>query len=311
MAAEQSPGPAARARELLLIDAGNSRIKWALAGTDGVLRSHGALAHEPLAQAPQDAELAAAQPAGAWVSNVAGAAAAQRITAWLEAQWPGLPQHTVRACAQQCGVRNRYDTPTQLGSDRWASLIGAHAAYPGEHLLIATCGTATTLEFLHADGSFDGGLIAPGLRLMMQALGEHTAQLPQLQEPLMLDQAPPAGPTPAPAPGRADAPLLARETRASIARGCLLAQAALIERVWRDCGAQRQAPVRLLLGGGGADPVATVLGTPYTRHDNLVLEGLARIATTPAAAPTHAQVAHEVAPRGHTTAHPHEHQDRT
>jgi type III pantothenate kinase len=311
MAAEQSPGPAARARELLLIDAGNSRIKWALAGTDGMLRGHGALAHDtgaPLLL--PGAALAAAQPAGAWISNVAGASAAQRISAWLDAQWPGLPQHAVRACAQQCGVRNHYDTPTQLGSDRWASLIGAHAAYPGEHLLIATCGTATTLEFLHADGGFDGGLIAPGLRLMMQALGEHTAQLPQLHELLMPDPAP-AGSTQTHTPGRAGLQPLARETRASIARGCLLAQAALIERVWHDCGAQRQAPVRLLLGGGGADAVAGVLGTPYTRHDNLVLEGLARIATASEPAPTRAPGAHDAPLRGHATAHPRERQDRS
>jgi len=91
-----------------------------------------------------------------------------------------LPLTTIRAREQQCGVTNAYTTPHALGSDRWAGMIGAHAAFPGEHLLIATFGTATTLEALRADGCFVGGLIAPGWSLMMRSLGEHTAQLPTL-----------------------------------------------------------------------------------------------------------------------------------
>ncbi len=62
-------------------------------------------------------------------------------------------------------------------------MIGAHAAFPGEHLLIATFGaTSHTLEAVdRADGRFVGGLtIAPGWTLMMRSLGEHTAQLPTL-----------------------------------------------------------------------------------------------------------------------------------
>ena len=80
----------------------------------------------------------------------------------------------------QCGVTNCYTEPSALGSDRWCGLIGAHAAFPGENLLIATFGTATTLEALRADGTFTGGLIAPGWSLMMHSLGTHTAQLPTL-----------------------------------------------------------------------------------------------------------------------------------
>ncbi|WP_250456325.1 type III pantothenate kinase, partial [Caballeronia sp. ATUFL_M2_KS44] len=73
-----------------------------------------------------------------------------------------------------------YADPARLGSDRWAGMIAARAAYPGEHLLVATFGTATTLEALRADGVFTGGLIAPGWSLMMESLGSHTAQLPTL-----------------------------------------------------------------------------------------------------------------------------------
>jgi len=282
------------ASDLLLIDAGNSRIKWALSNASGVLQARGVVplptssdasdtSPAAVAQiAPLDGWPDGAQPIGAWISNVAGAVGAQRIGDWLDTRWPALPRHVISACREQCGVRNRYDTPAQLGSDRWASLIAAHAAYPGEHLLIATCGTATTFESLHADGTFDGGLIAPGLRLMMQALGQHTAQLPLIADPHEI-----------PADDRGESPELAahesaeepprasqfaRETLTSIGRGCLLAQAALIERAWRDWAAHLHADVRLVLSGGDADAISPLLNVPYTRHDPLVLEGLARIA---------------------------------
>jgi len=190
----------------LLIDAGNSRVKWTLVQADGSQSHAGAFAHggsgvgasvSSAASTTSSASSASASaastaradepdwstlphPASAWLSNVAGEVVAQRLAALLDAHWPGLPRTTIRAREQQCGVTNGYTTPSALGSDRWAGLIGAHAAFPGEPLLIATFGTATTLEALRADGVFVGGLIAPGWSLMMRSLGEHTAQLPTL-----------------------------------------------------------------------------------------------------------------------------------
>ena len=163
----------------LLIDAGNSRIKWALADAQRTLVETGAFGHTRDGGADPDWSNLP-HPRGAWISNVAGADVAARLDALLDARWPGLPRTTIRSRHSQCGVTNGYTTPEQLGSDRWAGLIGAHAAFPGEHLLIATFGTATTLEALRADGRFTGGLIAPGWALMMRALGTHTAQLPTL-----------------------------------------------------------------------------------------------------------------------------------
>jgi type III pantothenate kinase len=260
----------------LLIDAGNSRIKWALVEPDGVRRAAGTLAHGSLDE-PTWSNLPT--PRGAWLSNVAGAAAAARIGALLDVYWPNLPRTTIRACAQQCGVTNSYTTPHALGSDRWAGLIGAHAAFPDEDLLIATFGTATTLEALRADGRFIGGLIAPGWTLMMRSLGEHTAQLPTLDADAArgLLSADPETST----AGMADAyrgPFFATDTPRSLSAGCTLAQAGLIERMWRDLQEAWNAPVRLVVSGGAADEVTGALKVPHTRHDSLVLSGLALIA---------------------------------
>jgi type III pantothenate kinase len=282
----------------LLIDAGNSRVKWALADAPGVFQRSGVFSHyarareadtrngqegdagEPTAPNLADGEpgevgkdaaaqwAALARPGGAWISNVAGEAAGAWLAALIEARWPGLPVTFVRARAAQCGVANGYGAPDRLGSDRWAGLIGAHAAYPGEALLIATLGTATTLEALTADGRFVGGMIAPGWSLMMRSLGEHTAQLPTLEDDSVRTLV-----------GDAFAQRwFATDTRRAITAGSLLAQAGLIERAWRELEQAWAEPVRLVLTGGAANEVGAALSVAHTRHDSLVLSGLALIA---------------------------------
>jgi len=281
----QVANPAAEA-PFLLIDSGNTRVKWALADQNGALHGVGLLQHGldtaggwpewPPEQASGTPEQTGDTPRSIWISNVAGEAAAQRLAARLEARWPGLPRHTIATQATQCGVVNGYQTPTQLGSDRWAGLLAARAAYPDEHVLIATCGTATTLEALRADGVFCGGLLAPGWTLMMQALGQHTAQLPTLsteQARELLHRT-----TPANATDDAGFAGFAQDTQASISQGCLLAQAGLIERAWRSWAEFLGAPVRLVLSGGAAEAVEQALHTACTRHDHLVLAGLGLIA---------------------------------
>ncbi|KND60916.1 Pantothenate kinase type III, CoaX-like protein [Candidatus Burkholderia verschuerenii] len=260
----------------LLIDAGNSRIKWSLVDARGASIANGAFEHErdvalndPSASIDDtilDDWAALPAPDSAWISNVAGEAALTRIQRLIDTRWSALPCTVVRAQARQCGVVNHYAQPHTLGSDRWCSLIGARAAYPGEHVLIATFGTATTLEALRADGAFTGGLIAPGWSLMMKSLGSHTAQLPTLD---------------ADAARRAldsTASRFATDTAAALSAGCLLAQASLVERAWRDLRHDLQADVRLVLGGGAANEIAGALQVPHTRHDSLALSGLALIA---------------------------------
>jgi type III pantothenate kinase len=250
----------------LLVDAGNSRIKWALVspaetGSAAALRD-GAFDHGNAQGGPDWSDLP--RPASAWIANVAGTAAAERIDHLIDTRWPALPRTFVQARAQQCGVTNGYANPAQLGADRWCGLIGAHAAYPGEHVLVATFGTATTLEALRADGCFTGGLIAPGWVLMMQSLGTHTAQLPTLSSDT--------------ARHALTGDLFATDTRAGLSAGCLLAQAGFVERAWHDLCEQWQADVRLVVCGGAAGVVADALKVPHTRHDSLVIPGLALIA---------------------------------
>ncbi len=77
------------------------------------------------------------------------------------------------------GVEVRIDKPSEAGADRLVNAIGAHVAYPGV-LLVIDSGTATTFDVVAADGAFEGGVIAPGINLSMEALHLAAARLPRV-----------------------------------------------------------------------------------------------------------------------------------
>lgn len=77
------------------------------------------------------------------------------------------------------GVEVRIDKPSEAGADRLVNAIGAHAKYPGR-LIVIDSGTATTFDLIAADGGFEGGIIAPGINLSMQALHDAAAKLPRI-----------------------------------------------------------------------------------------------------------------------------------
>ncbi|WP_137923627.1 type III pantothenate kinase [Cupriavidus sp. 2SB] len=272
----------------LLIDIGNTRLKWAwcddsqpppLAQTtqSGALptpwQHAGAASHavpaERAALVGTWRHLRGAGVAPAvWIANVAGATLAGEVEALLAEAFgdvPGdVPLQWVRTVSAYGNLVNGYREPTQLGVDRWVGSIGAHRWLPGETLLIVTAGTATTLDIVTAtpEGArFEGGLILPGLELMLGTLARNTAQLPELD---VLDTGAGAA--------RAVRALGADNTHDAIAAGCLAAQAGAIERSWRALG--ERGPVRCLLSGGARHAVAGALAMPFEMHDNLVLLGL-------------------------------------
>ena len=233
---------------ILLLDIGNTRIKWALHGSADL--------HAGAQPTAEDTPLPPLREhAGAIRSIIASNVAGSEVAARLSAQLAGLgPIEWIRSEREQCGVSNFYDHE-QLGSDRWASLIGARALHRGPCLVI-TAGTATTIDHLDAEGHFQGGVIVPGLSLMHSSLSRNTAQLDERAGHCVAQP---------------------RNTADAIATGCMAAQAGAI--------AQRFASLALLpdacclLSGGAAPAIVPHLGAlPVRQINNLVLHGLARIA---------------------------------
>jgi len=79
----------------------------------------------------------------------------------------------------QLGIEVRIDKPSEAGADRLVNALGAHVVYPGD-LIVIDSGTATTFDVIAADGAFEGGVIAPGINLSMEALHNAAAKLPRV-----------------------------------------------------------------------------------------------------------------------------------
>jgi len=229
---------------ILCLDAGNTRLKYGLFDGGG-WRKQGALNHKDfdslLAELP-------AKPTRIVACNVAGEAVRLRIEALAKSL--ALPLDWLASSAAACGVTSGYDTPGQLGTDRWAALIAARALHAGP-VVVVMAGTATTIDALDGDGLFRGGLILPGLSLMRAALAGNTADLPHAaghyrSQPTNTDDA--------------------------IVSGAIQATLGAIERLHATLGDDALC----LLSGGAAAELAPHMNLPCRLIDNLVLEGLAR-----------------------------------
>ncbi|HWU99364.1 MAG TPA: type III pantothenate kinase [Oxalicibacterium sp.] len=256
---------------LLLVDAGNTRIKWALVDRSvahpvpGVWHAAGSVAR---ADAEQLVQIWRALRIGrVLLSNVAGDGLRDELERIVLRALGSKPVaiEWFASVAEFGGVRNLYRTPSQLGCDRLAAAIGARALFPQRALVVATCGTATTIDAVSANGDFIGGMILPGLGLMASSLAKNTAQLPEVASQMAL-QASSLQP-------------FADNTDAAIVSGCLAAQAGAIERaVAAHVQANRKDDVTCILAGGAADLVAPHLSIAHQRVDNLVLLGLQTVA---------------------------------
>lgn len=237
----------------LLIDIGNSCIKWAQ--WDGArlssmarARHHGALPLDVLAAWSQlrDVERVV-------LANVGPATVVRAVANASQAYWQCAPCQVQPDATGPVGLA--YAEPRSFGVDRWLALIAAHHDYPGAKLIV-DAGTAITYDLLLADGTHLGGAILPGIELMRASLMQGT-RIP-LHERI-------TGSAP-----------WGTDTGSAIAAATLHAPAALAERLWQVLRQQNANDLTLLLTGGDAERLLPALSLPVTHCPELVLRGLAR-----------------------------------
>ena len=237
---------------IVAIDAGNSRIKWGC--HDGTAwKERG---NVPTDEAERLADVAARWPRAARVvaSSVAGPGVENAVEQALGAC--GFAVHWVRPEPFAQGVHNVYEQPERLGADRWSALVAAWKKVAGPCVVVCS-GTATTVDWLDGTGTFRGGLILPGMHLMLTALARGTAQLPHSRGCFR------------------DEP---RNTMDAILSGCLHAQAGAIERMYAKVAAE-EPDVICVLTGGAALRLAPHLSVPCRVEETLILDGLLQYAS--------------------------------
>jgi len=245
---------------LLLVDVGNSRVKWARC-------EHGALGRQ---QAAAHAgwttdDWRAALFDGAAVERVVAASVAggASLAALDQAARAATGRAIERVTTQRAaaGVVNGYADPALLGVDRWLAVIGAWRQVRGA-CVVADIGTAATVDVVASDGQHCGGYIVPGPGLMVASLLHGTSDLASFHA----SSPPGAG------------PMFADNTRDAIERGCRVALAAWLGRCLRDAQVLLGAGPRLLLTGGAAGELRPYLDVAGEEVPDLVLRGMAAVA---------------------------------
>lgn len=246
---------------LLLIDIGNTRVKWARLVDGQMGRQHAA------ANAGWNPQHYARRVLGrGWasgegriiVSSVAGAQVNSMLSA--AARQAALPEPEFVASGRSAaGITTEYLEPWRLGVDRFVGAIGAHHLASGQPVCVVSVGTAMTIDLVDGGGRHRGGAIVPGPALMVDSLLANTNGIRRRAA---------GGPSGATS-------LFAKTTRTAIGQGALYAAAAVIDRAIDEARAQLGSRPLVLLTGGGAAPIKPLVRNASVLLPDLVLHGLA------------------------------------
>lgn len=236
----------------LLIDIGNTRLKWAFA-RENHLGEPGAAVH-----AGTPAQLAVELPAepveAIWIAHVTGATQEPALIEALRSRYGIAPQFA-RSAAAWRGLKNAYREPERLGVDRWLAMIAAWHEHRGAACVV-DAGTALTADVIDSNGQHLGGFIAAGLETQQRAILGSTRFATRDVD------------------GTAFRAGLGNDTESCVRQGALLACLGAIDRAAQLTGND----AKLLLSGGDATTFKPALPSRWIHRPQLVLEGLAALA---------------------------------
>lgn len=251
---------------VLLVDIGNTRIKWAW-WRGGRLGAMHAAAHKGWTKARYERRVLARRPEGVsriLVACVAGprverafAAAARRAT--------GVDPAFLESARHAARVTTRYREPWRLGVDRFVGAIGAHDLAGRRGVCVVNAGTTVTIDLVDGRGVHLGGVILPGPEVMVGSLVSGTAGI----GPRAREAGRASGRT-----QRKGSPF-ARSTRDAIWQGALHALAATVERVCSDARARLGRSPLVVLTGGAAARLGPLIRVRHVEVPDLVLRGIA------------------------------------
>jgi len=252
---------------VLLVDIGNTRIKWARFDGRRLGRQHAA-AHSGWGGKDYARRVfgSARGVERILVASVAGSRVNRSLT--LAARRSRVPAPEFVASQRRGGrVTVGYLEPWRLGVDRYVATIGAYHLAKGRAVCIVGVGTAMTIDLVDAKGRHRGGAIIPAPALMVDTLLKSTNGIRRRAQGGV----------------GGGGSLFGRSTRAALAQGSRYAAAALIDRAVSEAHTLvggRGAPL-VMLTGGGAPSVQPLVRSTYVSVPDLVLRGLAALCTDP------------------------------
>ena len=236
----------------LLIDSGNSFIKWVLEKNEIFIL--GSSCSTKVSGNLQELWNGLDEPDRVIVSNVAGQSIASDIKKAVTGLWQ-LDTEFVESRESCCGLRNNYRKPKQLGVDRWMAMIAAYQMTQ-DSVIVVDCGTAVTIDLVNKEGSFVGGVIMPGLHTAYKSLKLDADAIEDISYLNTI------------------ANVSALSTQEAVQAGVLFGIAGGIERVIKEHTLEDDMAPTVLITGGDAEKIAVYLTIPVVLQDNLVLQGL-------------------------------------
>jgi type III pantothenate kinase len=237
--------------KVLALDIGNTRIKWLVQGhTYAVPHDQFYSAFPASIVAPIERIM---------ICSVASDHSTQAVIDTVAKYLPTVPMTFFESGLKLKKFTNSYAQPAQLGPDRWAACIGARHYYPSGAVLVASFGTATTLDVLSEDNHFLGGVILPGLDLMAHTLSQGTARLPKVDFHASSTQIP-------------------NDTQTAITEGIVRAQLGALELSRLQTELALAAPVSVVATGGAVIYLQERLPAQVKVVEQLVVHGLVRVA---------------------------------
>jgi type III pantothenate kinase len=244
----------------LLIDIGNTRIKWAaLEGSRLATQSAAPYAGWNAANLREQMLAKLSKPARVFIANVGGSSIATLVASTIETACGVTPQF-VQSSAAAAGVSSAYLKPEQLGVDRWLAMIGAFQLERTAACVVSV-GTAMTVDGINANGQHLGGIIVPGPDLMVASLYRNTSEIESRA-----------------VSGNEGISLFADNTQAAVHQGVIHSLAATIERACHDIHARIDKMPALVITGGASGRITSALRVPFRLVPDLVLRGMAEIA---------------------------------
>ena len=238
----------------LLLDIGNSSVNWAIQEQDN-FNVTGAFAYSKNSFEKKIKENLSSieKPAAVLVSNVAGNQIFMLLNNWVKEQWQQECWQP-DVSAEYKALKNSYADTTQMGLDRWLSMIASWEMNQSAVCLVS-CGTALTIDSIDNEGKHLGGYIIPGIELMQKALITNTVQInTEIRKEASIEYA--------------------KDTQTAINNGAFLTTVLMIDGVIDRFNAQSNSKAKCIISGGMANLIKPLLKHSFELEPNLVLMGL-------------------------------------
>lgn len=236
---------------MLLIDVGNSRIKWSFWKNKQMMDYTALIYDVTNLDALLTDNLNDSAEKKVCVCSVAGSEIDKIISAWFELNW-NIKIDMAKTLKQQSGVVNAYKKVETMGVDRWMAIVAAHHRYK-ENLCVIDCGTAVTIDLVNKSGQHLGGLIMPGLDMMRHALMAGTRQINSIQ---------------------GEVSMLADNTEEAVTGGCYNLLALGLEAIYKKYSHTIGSELLCVVTGGNGENMVSALNVKCHYRRELVLEGL-------------------------------------